>query len=276
MENQSNSNRDAIEFYRPVNTVSISVTGSDCSLNCAHCGKQHLKNMIPIENAKRFVEKKAPKSCLISGGCNTEGEVDFYNKKEIIKEIKRECRINLHTGFVDDNTLSRVEEIADVVSFDIPASDSVINNVYGLKYHVGDYINAYKKLKARIKTVPHLCIGLQEGVESEIEIIRELKEINPEALSLIIFIPTCNTRFEKRNPPDIDDALKVIKFAREQLENTKLMLGCMRPRGEYRDKLDQDAVQAGIDGIVMPAKSAVIKAEELGLKVIWKEECCSL
>ncbi|MDH4209704.1 MAG: hypothetical protein OEV76_12570, partial [Anaerolineae bacterium] len=58
--------------------------------------------------------------------------------------------------------------------------------------------------------------------------------------------------------------------------STPLHLGCMRPRGAYRDELDALAVQAGVNAIVSPSRAAVTLAEGLGLVAERSEECCAV
>jgi hypothetical protein len=233
--------------------------------------------MVPIQNAQDEIIKRGSSSCLISGGCNLGGKVELDQHVQLIKEIKKEHRINMHVGFLEDNDINQTVELADVVSLDIPVSDRVISEVYGLKLTRQDYIEIYKKLKDKVNTVPHVCIGLEEsGVNSELLVLDILAEIKPEILSFIVFTPTPNTKFKNKNPPGIDNVLAVIAAARLKLPNTKLILGCMRPRGVYRETLDSMAIAAGLNGVVMPSKSGVLKAEECKLEVIWKEECCSL
>jgi len=68
----------------------------------------------------------------------------------------------------------------------------------------------------------------------------------------------------------------VIVEARLRLPDVPLWLGCMRPHGHYRQKLDPLAVRAGVNKIVSPARQAVDMAEELGLTVMCGRECCAL
>ena len=276
-EVQQKNFNSIIEFYRPTHTLPISVTGAKCALSCAHCNGQYLKSMVPIQNAQDEIIKKGSSSCLVSGGCNLGGKVEFNQHAQLIKQIRKEHRINMHVGFLEDNDINQVVELADVISLDIPVSDRVISEVYGLDLARRDYLEVYKKLKDKVKTVPHVCIGLEDnGVNSELSVLDILAEIEPEILVFIVFTPTPNTKFESKNPPDIENVLAVIVAARLKLPNTKLILGCMRPRGIYRETLDSMAIAAGLNGVVMPSKSAVSKAEEYGFEVIWKEECCSL
>ena len=64
--------------------------------------------------------------------------------------------------------------------------------------------------------------------------------------------------------------------ARIKLPKTIINLGCMRPRGSYRQELDQIALNCGVNKIVLPSRSAKNKALEMNLKVKESKECCVL
>lgn len=267
-----------IEFFKPQKTLPISTTGQTCSLDCAHCGGHFLKAMVPIDTAFEEIRKRQSKSCLISGGCDSKGKVIMNpSALESVAQLKNNCIINMHTGMLEDSEIEEVCRLAHVISLDIPVSAKVIKEVYGLKYELKDYINLYRKLSRRIKVVPHICLGLADSPELEEEgaLLDEIAVIKPERLCYIIFTPVAGTRFENRKPPEILLVEKVFKRTSEIMPDTLILLGCMRPRGEYRDAVDVKAVETGVHGIVMPSRKAVERAEELGIKIIWKDECCA-
>jgi uncharacterized radical SAM superfamily protein len=55
-----------------------------------------------------------------------------------------------------------------------------------------------------------------------------------------------------------------------------LYVGCMRPKGRYRDELDPLAVEAGVNVVVSPSRPARQRAEQLGLVQHRMRECCIL
>jgi uncharacterized radical SAM superfamily protein len=77
-------------------------------------------------------------------------------------------------------------------------------------------------------------------------------------------------------PPHIDEALDVITHAQEKLNGSKIYIGCMRPGGSYRREFDCSCVREGVDRIVMPEYNARKLAQELGLDITYREECCVL
>ncbi len=266
---------NAMDFYKPIRTVAVSVTGSECELNCAHCGGHYLKAMVPIGNAIQEAVRIRASSCLISGGCSSNGKVELKYSTDKIRELKGIYKINLHAGLLKDEDIEEVSRMADVVSLDMPASDRIIREVYGLRFSTDDYIDMYLRLREKVKVIPHICIGLDEGIEPGLSILDVLPEINPQNLCFIVFIPTSNTRFENRRPPEIFNVIKVLASARLRLPHTNIVLGCMRPGGIYRRTLDNLAIVSGINGLVMPAQSAVTQAELMGIEAVWKEECCA-
>ncbi|MGE5328461.1 MAG: radical SAM protein [Deltaproteobacteria bacterium] len=267
-----------IEFFKPQKTLSISTTGEACFLNCAHCGGHFLKSMTAIEQAADKAKARDVKSCLISGGCDKTGRIPMNPRIiEEVKRLKNNYTINMHVGMLKASEVDEVCSLADVISLDIPASTKVVREVYGLEYEYNDYIKLYSKLREKIKVVPHVCLGLIDSykLEDEVKLVERLAVIRPESLCYIIFTPVPGTGFENKKPPNSIAVENIFKKTVELLPEMRLYLGCMRPGGGYREEIDVKAVEAGVQGIVMPARKAVERAEEMGLNVIWKDECCA-
>jgi uncharacterized radical SAM superfamily protein len=53
-----------------------------------------------------------------------------------------------------------------------------------------------------------------------------------------------------------------------------VIIGCMRPRGDWR--LEVELLRAGVQAMAMPSARTVRWAEEEGVEVEWREECCAL
>lgn len=265
-----------VQLYKPFGTISVSTTGNECELNCAHCEKHYLGSMVSIDYALQQVNKKKAHSLLISGGCDKKGRVKFQQCIEKIKELKKDYKINMHVGMLKDADIKNIIKLADVISLDIPVSDRVVKEVYRLGFSAEDYIELYKRLKEEIRVVPHICIGLDgNGVKAELSVLQALAELNPARICFIIFIPTPGTSFQNRQPPEVNEVLKVLASARIKMPNTRIALGCMRPGGRYRKTLDALALLTGINGIVMPSKPAVEMVSELGMETEWINNCCA-
>ena len=81
-------------------------------------------------------------------------------------------------------------------------------------------------------------------------------------------------RYADRQPPPIEAVVSILVEARLRFPDRPLHLGCMRPHGQYRARLDPLAVRAGVNKIVSPARQAMQLAEELGLSIVQGRECC--
>ena len=192
-------------------------------------------------------------------------------------ELKQGRRYNVHTGLVGDTDAEAIAAIADVVSFDFVGDDRTIREVFGLRRRVADYVRCYARLSAKVPVVPHICIGLHGGmIRGEYRSLQLLRELGAAALTFIVFMPTKGTRFGERQPPPVEAVIKLLAWARLQFPTQPIHLGCMRPGGRYRSKLDEGAVRAGVNTIVNPAPAALTLAAELGLEIRRKEECCIL
>lgn len=264
-----------VEFDFPARTKAISVTGNKCSLNCAHCNGHYLNSMTPITEWRTQINQNTS-SCLISGGCELNGKVPLMRYLPLIKEIKQSKRkTNLHVGLIDDNEIDQLSQVADVVSFDFVGDNETIQEVYGLEKTVDDYQRVYLGLKQKVKVLPHICIGLRGGqISGEYKALEMLKELGPAGLVFIVFAPTDGTRYADRQPPALEEVVGILCKAREEFPDIPIHLGCMRPKGTYRLKLDELALRCGVNKIVQPTRGAIALAEELGLEVHRGEECC--
>ncbi|MGL5712710.1 MAG: radical SAM protein [Paraclostridium sp.] len=267
-----------IEFSYPNQTMAVSITDTECSLGCAHCNGHYLKNMTPIDEYKSNIKNRNITSLLLSGGCSENGDVPIERHIGTIKELKEKgYRLNSHIGLMDKKNIDLVCEYLDYISFDLVFDKETINEVYKINKNKNDYIDTYEYIQKHSKVAPHICIGLKGGeVKGEYEIIDYLKNNPPEQLTFIVLIPTKNTEYENVNPSKIEDVLDVICEARINLPKTKINIGCMRPRGEYRAKLDELSIKCGVNNIVLPARSCKKLVNEIGLTIKENRECCIL
>ncbi|MFB0545912.1 MAG: radical SAM protein [Anaerolineae bacterium] len=260
-----------IEFDYPLKTAVISLTGSQCALDCAHCGGYYLQSMMPIWR----VEAKGATSCLISGGCDKWGRVPVTAHLQEVAALRKGRTMNWHVGLIEAGEIQTIAPYVDVISFDFVGDDETIRQVYGLERGVEDYVKTYELLRKYARVVPHITIGLQGGeIVGEYRALELLTELGVDGLVLIVFIPTPGTRYADRQPPEIEAVVDVMVEARLRFPTAPLHLGCMRPYGDYRSRLDPLAVRAGVNKIVSPAREAVRLAEELGLNIVRGEECC--
>ncbi|MDW7738978.1 MAG: radical SAM protein [Bacillota bacterium] len=267
---------DLIEFTIPGKTLAVSVTGSRCALNCAHCGGQYLKKMVPLEEimGKKYNNES---SYLVSGGSDKNGKVPLFDKWDQLEKLADRGSLNLHTGLVNEAEAKKLSKIARVISFDFVGDNETIAKVYGLSATVDDYLSSYRHLLKYNSVIPHICVGLDSGrINSEYRALELLRNEAVEAICMIIFRPTEGTEFSAAEPPSPEEVARFIATARLMFPRTPLYLGCMRPGGSYREKVDQYAVKAGVNKIVLPGPETRRLAVNLGLSIKVSEECCSL
>lgn len=264
---------------RPSGTLSVSVTGTTCALNCAHCGGHYLEGMTPVSRLESELSRGTYTSCLISGGCTPAGKVEVAQRAELIAGLKaRGFKINVHAGLITQEEIDVLAPLADAVSFDMVTDEQTIRDVFGLSRTGSDYVNTYKALrKSGANVVPHVCIGLWGGVvRGEFDALETLARLGAPGVVFIVLIPTPGTAFADRQPPRLEDVAAVLVRARELFPDKPLNLGCMRPKGRYRAELDMLAVGSGINRIVNPTGPALELAHRLGLELIERKECCVL
>lgn len=268
-----------IEFARPSDTITVSVTGSRCALCCAHCEGKYLEGMISLDSYLVRGETGGEKSLLISGGCDAGGRVPLAHWAGAIKEITRSRRSVFHVGLVTPEEVPILRDTATVVSLDLVADQGVIENVFRLKgKSIQDYWDAYLLLRREgIRVVPHICLGLPgSSPEGEERVIGRLAEEGTQALVIIVFTPTPGTALEVCPPPPLERVVRSMAKARLLLPDVPILLGCMRPRGKYRGLLDRYAVLCGFNSIVNPTLAAVEVAAGLHLEAVETRECCVL
>jgi len=271
---------DEIFFDFPTLTESITLTGKSCALNCAHCGGHYLKGMksVPEILAQRSpISHYAFRSALISGGCTVEGKVPFIQQLEFLHKLKEDVRLNFHVGLLDGEEILLLKDLADVVSFDFVADSETIQEVYGLSRGLEDYSRVYQALREVVPVMPHLTLGLRGGQwGGEEKALDALEALGVEGLIFNVFIPTPGTRYAQKSPLPVEEVIRFLAKARIRFPEIPLALGCMRPKGRYRQILDEAAVALGLNRLVMPTPGARRLADELGLRVIRGEECCAL
>jgi len=270
---------DEIYFDFPTSTESITLTGHSCALDCAHCGGHYLKGMTSVLEIEAGTSKPKNdfRSALISGGCTTDGKVPFTQQLDFLHKLKQDVHLNFHVGLLDDDEILLLKDLANVVSFDFVADAETIQEVYGLKKGLEDYSRVYQALRKVVPVMPHLTLGLRGGQwGGEEKALDALEELGLDGLIFNVFIPTPGTRYAEKPPLPVEEVIHFLARARMRFPGLSLAVGCMRPKGRYREVLDESAVALGINRLVMPTPGARRLAGELGLRVIRGEECCAL
>jgi uncharacterized radical SAM superfamily protein len=262
-----------IGFDYPLRTLVVSLTGDRCELDCAHCGGHYLEHMVPIWEA----DPQGATSCLISGGCDRQGRVPVTQHLDLVERLRPGRVLNWHVGLIGRPEAEAIAPYVDIISFDFVGDEETIREVYGLEVGVEAYVAAYELLRSQATVVPHITVGLRGGrLSGEYHALETLQELGVDGLVFIVFIPTPGTRYAHRQPPAPEEVAALLAEARLRFPGVPVHLGCMRPSGSYRDRLDPLAVRAGVNVIVSPSGKAVRLVQELGLRVDRREECCAV
>ncbi|KAF2956440.1 radical SAM protein [Marinitoga sp. 38H-ov] len=265
--------KNSIHFVKMENTKSLSLTGNYCYLNCKHCNKHYLNNMITIKDIDKISNMS---SILLSGGMNDEIKVPVYNFVEILQEYKNKYnfKYNLHTGFMNYNELEKIKAISDAISFDLVGNKETMINVYGIDKFENMWSTFDNLIKLDFKVKPHITIGLNGGkLTHEKDAINRLKKYDIDEIIFLVFIPTKGSAFENENPPKIEEVVEIFEYAKEKIENIKLTLGCMHPKGKYRKELQENLLYIA-DKIVQPVQNTIELAKKMNFNITWSYECC--
>jgi uncharacterized radical SAM superfamily protein len=269
-------NMGEITFVFPRKTRPVSITGRSCSLSCAHCNGHYLGHMEDLLHNESPKEKDV-NSFLVSGGCESDGAVPLVDHLDLLKRLSKKHRIVAHTGLIKKQDARAISPYVDAASFNMIGDDSTISRVYNLDKTTEDFLTSYVELKKAVRTYPHITLGIHKGeLKGEYNAIDMLVDHGAEALVLNVFIPTSGTKFHGVSPPPIEDVMDVVSYTKNRLKDSKIYMGCMRPGGRYREKLDIECVKGGIDRIVMPSTAARQKAKSMGLDIHESMECCVL
>jgi uncharacterized radical SAM superfamily protein len=280
-----------LKIYNPTNKFpAISITGSNCALECEHCNKKYLKGMKQIldnndlELFLRELSRKDGVGALISGGSDLDGSVPLYKFLDTIKNVKEDTNliINTHTGLLNEDTADKLAEAnVDIVSFDINMDEEVVRDIYHLDVRLDEFKRAIDLLKRyNLNIVPHICVGLWYGkLNKELDSIKFIKEHlrDPSLIVIIVLIPPKNSKI-KFDTPQPDMIAKVIAMIRFLFPMTEISLGCMRPRGRIKIEVEKMALKAGITRIEIPSRDTlkwlVKKNPEIQFKFF--SACCAI
>jgi uncharacterized radical SAM superfamily protein len=279
-----------IEDHRQVsrhNFISISVTGTSCSLQCEHCEGRLLKSMEPAMTPDHLIQvckevrMRGAEGVLISGGSDSRGHVPLSQFGEAIKTATSELglKVVVHTGLVDEETVQLLKEASiDAAMLDIIGSEEVSKSIYHLEDGPRRMEESLELLHAAgIPTVPHVLVGLDHGaLGGEIEALDMISRTNPTGVVIIALSPLRKTPMASAKPPSAESIGKVLTVTRLAMKETPVLLGCARPIGQHKIDTDMYALKSGVNGIAYISKEGVDYAKSLGLNPIFRDVCCSL
>ena len=268
--------------------ISISVTGNNCALNCEHCKTKMLDSMLDLPSfdgslfdmAKNLHEKGA-KGILVSGGSNIRNQVPLLPHMDDMKRIRKELEmvIRVHPGLPDEETCAALADVdVDGVMLDIIGDQETISDVYHLDATPVDYEAVLERLdRYGIPAIPHIVLGHHFGkMNGEWTALDMIKKYPPKTLVLVILLPLTGTGMEGVAPPSVDEIGDFFETARLALPTIPILLGCARPLGPIKVKIDQMAINAGLNGIAFPSEGIVAYASEKGLNPSFVNACCGV
>ncbi len=262
----------------------ISVTGSECELQCKHCQGKLLKPMPPARTAEELLslakqwEQDGIEGMLLSGGSTKEGYVPLFPLLPAVPKLKEMgFYVSAHTGFATKELAEALSHSQiDQVLLDIVGDDETAKDILNLDDGIAKVKNALDALFAeKLNVVPHIIIGLGGKIIGEKNALKILQDYPIEFLSYVVLMPAVSIG-RHIEPIPIEQALDIIVSGREMFPNIIQSLGCARPRGEYRYELEKWALRAGINRMALWSEIAIEEANILGLQIEKKYTCCSV
>jgi uncharacterized radical SAM superfamily protein len=263
----------------------LSVTGSECALQCEHCRAKILSPMTQVTEpdllVKRCVqlEKNGNLGVLISGGCDEEGRLPWGKFIPALHEVKIKTglKVSIHSGFVDDATALRLRGAGvDQVLIDIIGDDETYRRIYHLDSGVARLIASLEALEsARLSIVPHIVCGIFDGkIRAEMEAIDIVSKFHTELLVMVSLMRVPDTPMWGVDPPPAEAVAELIARARLKMPGPQISLGCARQRGD--NAIEVLAIDAGINRLALPSEAAVNRARYYGMEVKYQKTCCSV
>ncbi|MEM2878120.1 MAG: hypothetical protein QXG10_00985 [Candidatus Hadarchaeales archaeon] len=252
---------------------------------CARCRGRYLKGMIPCLTPENLydrcldLEASGAFGVLLSGGCNEDGYVPLNSYLDIIQRIKEETNLFLaaHTGLVPSWLARELGRAGiDLVDFELFGDCRTIKLMTGLDRTPKDYMRVMNDLRRHIPhVVPHVCIGAHGGELLGERAVDIAAEADPEVIVFLIFVPAQDTALHDVCPPDPKSVGEVIARARGLISG-EISLGCMRPKGIYREEYEREALMAGVDRMEIPSRQTVEQASGMGIRIGVMNVCCSV
>ncbi len=266
----------------------VSITGSDCKLQCDHCKAKILEPLVPARTPEQLWQvvndliAEGAQGMLLTGGSNHRNEVEYDPYYPVVRRLKGAhpaFKIAVHTALVDADAARRMEDAGiDVAMMDVIGAQETVTQVYHLKRPVADFERTLEVLvQTRMKVVPHIVIGLHYGkLLGEWQALEMIRRHRPDALVLVVVMPFYATAKRPFATPDPHEVGEFFLQARAALPEIPLLLGCARPPGAAKAVIDSYAVMAGVNGMAHPSDGVVELAVRLGHPVRVTPACCSI
>ena len=270
----------------PRSFVNLSITGNACACRCEHCDARLLQTMMPTETPEKMcgiVDHLIESGCqgiLVSGGADGRGEVPLVDFTEAMRYAhKKGLKVLVHSGLLQKETALQLKDCGvDQVLMDVIGHEQTIHDVYHLDHSPDDYLRSMMICReAGLDFAPHIVIGLHFGqILGEYSALSMIREAQPQTLVLVILRPMARTPMSAVSPPQLTAVEELLFAARLWNPEIFLSLGCARPPGEYKRRVEKLAIDYGFNGIAFPSDDAIDHACGRGLVPVFTEQCCSL
>ncbi|MBW1945078.1 MAG: radical SAM protein [Deltaproteobacteria bacterium] len=263
----------------------ISITGSDCALQCDHCCGTTLQPMISAMEPSILLEKsldlakKGSQGILISGGCDRAGRLPWEGFLPAIAEIRKstDLYISIHCGLLDGETAFGLKDAGvDQALLDVIGDNETFQGIYHVEFGVSRISETMKALsKAELPMVPHVVCGLHYGeIRGEKNALEMISRYPVEQLVIVSLMAIPGTPFGKLKGPSAEEIGEIIAQARWMMPRLRMSLGCARRRGDTQTELL--AIDGGINRMALPSEEALDRAREYGLEIRYQRTCCSV
>ncbi len=263
----------------------ISITGTNCALNCNHCRGILLHSMIPAEYPPLLIEKclhlseKGNHGVLISGGCDKEGRLPWKDFTPAIEEIKEKTDlfVSVHSGFIDYTGALRLKEAGvDQALIDVIGDDETYLSICHVRAGVSWVLSSLESLnKAALPVVPHIVCGIHNGkIKGEKRAVEMISRFDVEQVVIVSLMQLPGADMPNVTTPPAEEIADIIVEARFRMPDIRISLGCARQRGNT--DIELLAIEAGVNRMAIPSEEAIKRAEDYGLEIKYQRTCCSV
>jgi lipoyl synthase len=264
----------------------ISLTGSQCELQCEHCKGRLLTPMIhvtdPDELSRKalYLQKRGAHGLLLSGGSDRRGRLPWAKYIHAIRETSEKTGLFLsaHVGFPDLETCRQLKKSGvRQALLDVMGDEETASRVYHLAglQTVRDALESISR--SGLPLAPHIVAGLHYGrTKGEEEALKMLSPYAPAVLVVVVLTALKGTPMAGINPPSPLEVARLIAKARLLMPQVPISLGCERPRNKEGTELEKLALRAGITRMAVWSEEALEEASRLGLSPRFQSTCCSV
>lgn len=265
----------------------VSLTGSACGLGCDHCRGRLLESMLPAADPEalaalaRRLAARGQRGFLLSGGSDRRGRLPWDRFLPAIARAVEETglTVTVHAARLSPDQARGLKQAGVRQALvDVVGEADTARRVL----HLADGLAAQEETiaacaQAGLELAPHIILGLDRGrMRGEERALELVAASGARRVVLVVLMPLAGTPLAGVEPPGPEEAAAFLARARLRLPELTHHLGCARPRGRHRARLDALAVAAGVDVLAIPSDGALDTARRLGIQVDYADTCCSL